>query len=156
MCILVVINSRLMKKIILVLISIFSFSGLNAQEEADKIVGTWQTGSGKGRIQITKYGDKFGGKLVWLREPLDENGNPKTDIKNPDPEKRKNLKLGLNNLLGFTYEGEGKYENGTIYDPENGKTYKCVMTLENETTLKVRGYVGITMIGRTDTWTRVK
>jgi uncharacterized protein (DUF2147 family) len=124
--------------------------------EANKILGLWQTGSGKGRIQITAYGEKFGGKLVWLREPLDETGHPKLDIKNPDPVKRKNPKIGLNNLLGFTYAGEGKYENGTIYDPENGKTYKCVMMLENDSVLKVRGYIGITMVGRTDVWKRVK
>src|SRR5688500_3608123 len=107
-------------------------------EEGDKILGLWQTGSGKGRIQITKYSDKYGGKLVWLREPNDESSKPKTDIKNPDESKRKNPRLRLNNLLGFTYEGGGKYENGTIYDPENGKTYKCVMELADENTLKVR------------------
>ncbi len=123
--------------------------------EADKILGVWQTGSGKGRIQITRYGDKYGGKLIWLREPNDKNGQPKRDDQNPDPAKRTNPKLGLNNLLGFVYEGDGKYENGTIYDPENGKTYKCVMTLENNV-LKVRGYVGFTLIGRTDVWTRVE
>ncbi len=149
-----------MKKIFVFLLSIVTFHFSNAQtasaEESDKILGIWQTGSGKGRIQITKYSDKFGGKLIWLREPLDEKGNPKLDIKNPDEYKRKNPKIGLNNLLGFTYEGKGKYENGTIYDPENGKTYKCVITLVDENTINVRGYVGITMIGRTDTWTRVK
>ena len=128
----------------------------SANAEASKILGLWQTGSGKGRILITQYGDKFGGKLVWLRDPLDANGKAKTDSKNPDPAKQKNPLIGLNNLLGFTYEGKGKYENGTIYDPENGKTYKCVITIDGDNTLKVRGYIGITMIGRTDTWTRVK
>jgi len=127
-----------------------------SSSEADRILGVWQTGSGKGRIHITRYGDKFGGKLVWLREPDDASGKPKLDEKNPDPEKRKLPKIGLNNLLGFNYAGSGKYENGTIYDPENGKTYKCVMQLENENTLNVRGYIGFTLIGRTDTWTRVK
>lgn len=129
---------------------------MTAQSEGDRILGVWQTGSGKGRISITRYGDKYGGKLVWLREPNDASGKPKVDDKNPDPAKRGAPKLGLNNLLGFTYEGDGEYENGTIYDPENGKTYKCVMTLENENTLKVRGYIGFTLIGRTDTWTRVR
>lgn len=146
-----------MKNLLIFLSSLVLFLSGNSQtSEGDKILGLWQTGSGKGRIQITKYGDKFGGKLVWLKEPNDAEGKPKTDKKNPDENKRKNPTLGLNNLLGFTYEGDGKYEGGTIYDPENGKTYKCVMTLENDNTLKVRGYVGITLIGRTDTWTRVK
>jgi uncharacterized protein (DUF2147 family) len=130
--------------------------GQSPTSEADKILGTWLTGEGKGKILITKYGEKYGGKIVWFREPNDENGNPKVDKRNPDESKRKNPTLGLSNLLGFTYEGKGKYENGTIYDPANGKTYSCVMTLENNDVLKVRGYVGITMIGRTDTWSRVK
>jgi uncharacterized protein (DUF2147 family) len=147
-----------MKRIILILSSflIYAFANGQSSAEADRILGLWQTGSGKGRIQITKYGDKFGGKIVWLKEPNDKEGKPKTDKKNPDESKRKNPTIGLNNLLGFTYEGDGKYENGSIYDPENGKLYKCVITMENENTLKVRGYIGITMIGRTDTWTRVK
>ena len=150
-----------MKKTLLAFFGILLCMGLHAQspasgKEADKILGLWQTGSGKGRILITAYSDKFGGKLVWLRDPLDAAGKAKTDNKNPDPAKQKNPLIGLNNLLGFTYEGNGRYVDGTIYDPENGKTYKCVMTLEGDNTLKVRGYIGITMIGRTDTWTRVK
>ena len=86
----------------------FSLHAQSGSADGDRILGTWQTGSGKGRILITKYGDKYGGKLVWLREPLDEKGNPKTDVKNPDESKRKNPKLGLNNLLGFTYSPLGR------------------------------------------------
>ncbi len=146
-----------MKSILLVMVFFFGSVQLHAQSaEADRVLGTWLVGSGKGHIKITKYGDKYGGKLVWMKEPNDASGNPKLDDKNPDPQKRKNTKLGINNLLGFTYEGNGEYGNGTIYDPENGKTYKCVMELVDDNTLKVRGYVGFTLIGRTDTWTRVK
>lgn len=143
-----------MKTLALVL-AMLAMPSLVAQSDGDRILGVWQTGSGKGRIKITRYGDKYGGKLVWLREPNDANGQPKLDDKNPDPAKRTQPKLGLNNLLGFTYDGNGEYEDGTIYDPENGKTYKCIMKLENDNTLKVRGYVGFSLIGRTDTWTRV-
>lgn len=146
-----------MKKILLVFTFLFSVYGFYGQTtEGDKIVGTWKTGSGKGHVQITKYGDKYGGKIVWLLNPNDASGKAKLDTKNPNEAKKKNTIMGLNNLLGFTYEGKGKYENGTIYDPENGKTYKCVMTLEGDNVLKVRGYIGFTLIGRTDTWTRVK
>ena len=147
-----------MKKITFLFTLIFATLVASSQTktlEADKILGVWQTGSGKGRIQITKYGEKFGGKIIWLKEPNDSNGNPKLDKKNPDDAKKKNTTLGINNLLGFSYEGKGKYENGTIYDPENGKTYKCIITMEGDNILKVRGYIGFSMIGRTDTWTRV-
>lgn len=143
---------------LLVLAGLLASPFLNAQDtrEGDKILGVWLTGEKKGRIQITRYGDKYAGKIVWLKEPNDENGRPKVDKRNPDPAKRNNPTLGLTNLLGFTYEGNGEYENGTIYDPANGKLYKCVMELENNNTLKVRGYIGFTLIGRTDTWTRVE
>jgi uncharacterized protein (DUF2147 family) len=142
--------------IFMVCLSILFKTEAQNNSEANKIIGLWQTGSGKCKIQITGYGDKFGGKLVWLREPLDAKGKPKLDDKNPDPAKKKNTKIGLNNLLGLTYEGQGRYENGTIYDPENGKTYRCVMNLQNDSTIKVRGYSGIITLGRTDVWKRIK
>jgi uncharacterized protein (DUF2147 family) len=141
---------------LLVLMLSVSTYAQKSSAEADKILGTWLTGNGKAHILITKYGDKYGGKIVWMREPNDENGKPKLDFKNPDESKRKNPKMGLSLLLGFTYDGDGEYENGTIYDPENGKTYKCVINIEGNDVLKVRGYVGFSLIGRTDTWTRVK
>ncbi|MBK9285920.1 MAG: DUF2147 domain-containing protein [Sphingobacteriaceae bacterium] len=146
-----------MKKITILFIALLSFGNIKSQNaEADKILGMWLTGSGKAHVKITTYGEsKFGGKIVWLKEPNRADGSVKKDDKNPDENKRKNNILGMDNLLGFTYAGKKSYEGGTIYDPENGKTYKCIMTLENENTLKVRGYIGITMIGRTDTWTRV-
>src|SRR3954468_3306918 len=142
-----------MKRIVIALFGfLFSIQALMAQSEADKILGTWMTGEGKAKILISKYGDKYGGKIVWLRDPNDENGKPKVDKRNPDVSKRTNPTLGLNNLLGFNYDGDGEYENGTIYDPANGKTYKCVMELEENHTLNVRGYIGVTLIGRTEVW----
>jgi uncharacterized protein (DUF2147 family) len=56
-------------------------------------------------------------------------------------------------LWGFKYKGANKWEGGKIYDPNNGKTYSCKMTLEGNT-LKVRGFVGISLLGRTTIWTR--
>ncbi|MBI2722357.1 MAG: DUF2147 domain-containing protein [Bacteroidetes bacterium] len=145
-----------MKKIISVLACFFTL-GVFSQTatDGDKIQGVWLSGSGKAHIKITKYGDKYGGKIVWLKEPNRADGSVKKDDKNPDKNKQSNPILGLNNLLGFTFEGDKTYEGGSIYDPENGKTYKCVITMEDANTLKVRGYVGIQMLGRTDTWKRV-
>jgi uncharacterized protein (DUF2147 family) len=148
---------NLKNTIILLVIFFFTFNSFaQTNQEADKIIGLWQTGSGKGRVQITKYGNKFSGKIVWLRDPNDAKGNPKLDSKNPDVNRQKNTTIGITNLLGFTYEGNSEYDNGTVYDPENGKTYKCIMTLENINSLNVRGYIGFSFIGRTDVWTRVK
>ncbi len=148
----------MLKKIFIYLLLSIPTLGLFSQtavNEGDKILGLWQTGTGKAKIKITKYGEKYGGKISWLKDPNRADGSQKMDDKNPDKLKQKNTILGLNNLLGFTFSGKKTYEGGSIYDPENGKTYKCIITLEDENTLKVRGYIGIQLLGRTDTWKRV-
>ena len=123
--------------------------------ESDKIVGIWEVGSGKARVKITKYGDKFGGKIVWLKEPTYSDGTKKVDKNNPDEAKRTIPLLGYNNLLGFSYKGKSEYDGGTIYDPENGNAYNCNISLKDDNTLEVRGYIGVSLFGRTDTWKRV-
>ncbi|MBU1821878.1 MAG: DUF2147 domain-containing protein [Bacteroidetes bacterium] len=123
----------------------------------DAMLGTWLTGSKKGHVQIYKQGNQYYGKIVWLKEPIDPKTNqPKTDVNNPDSKKKEQPLLGLVNLRGFTYEGGNVWEEGKIYDPENGKEYSCKITLRDKNTLDVRGYIGISLIGRTDTWVRVK
>jgi uncharacterized protein (DUF2147 family) len=61
--------------------------------------------------------------------------------------------MGLDILSGFKYGGGNIWQDGKIYDPKNGKTYSCKMTLEGNE-LKVRGYVGFSLLGRTTVWTR--
>lgn len=118
----------------------------------DPIEHVWYDAEKTGKIQIFKATDgKFYGKLVWLKEP-NRDGKPKTDIKNPDAARRNDPILGLQLLKGFSKEDEHHYEGGTVYDPKSGKTYSCKMTLNNKT-LEVRGYVGLSMFGRTTTWT---
>jgi uncharacterized protein (DUF2147 family) len=148
-----------MKKYIYLIMSILILNITKAQTtevaESDKIVGVWEVGSGKARVKITKYGDKFGGKIVWLKEPNYPDGTKKVDKNNPDESKRTTPLLGYNNLLGFSYKGKSEYDGGTIYDPENGNVYNCVIALKDENTLEVRGYIGVQLFGRTDTWKRV-
>jgi uncharacterized protein (DUF2147 family) len=129
--------------------------GVYAQN-ADACLGTWLTGSKKGHVQIYKQGDKYFGKIIWLKEPNDVGGKPKLDVKNPDDKLKSRPIMGLVNLNNFKYDGDNVWENGKIYDPENGKEYSCKMTLNNANQLSVRGYIGISLIGRTDTWIRVK
>lgn len=150
-----------MKKNVLKLVLIFSLfsvftSGSFAQtSEGDKILGVWEVGSGKARVKVTKYGEKYAGKMVWLLNPKYDDGTPKMDKNNPDESKRNVPLLGYTMLLGFEYTGDGKYENGTIYDPESGSTYHCEIKMTDENTLDVRGYIGVQMFGRTDKWKRV-
>ncbi len=125
------------------------------KKNPDAILGTWLTGEGNGKVEIYRNGEKFQGKIVWLKEPLDEKtGKPKTDINHPDKSIRNRPILGLVNLWGFSFNGRDKWENGRVYDPKNGKEYKCVITVKDPETIEVRGFVGITLIGRTDVWKR--
>ncbi len=145
-----------MKKKITVFIAIFFLfsSNANAQNKAEDIVGIWLTGGeDPAKIQIYKAGEKIYGKIVWLKNPSN-NGKQRLDNNNPDKKNQSNTIIGLVILKGFKFDGDDEWEGGDIYDPENGKTYSCYMYLKDMNTLKVRGYVGISLFGRTETWTR--
>jgi uncharacterized protein (DUF2147 family) len=122
----------------------------------DKVLGIWLVGNGKAKVKIEKEGKKYSGKIVWLKNPNDSAGQPRIDKNNPDASQRKNPILGITLLKGFEYDGDNQWIDGTIYDPENGKTYSCKITLKDQNTLEVRGYLGISMFGRTDVWKRQK
>ena len=146
-----------MKKIALLMFAFVSiiFSA-NAQKNADDIVGVWVTGSGKAHVKIDKVGNYYFGRVVWLKEPLNELGKPKLDKNNEDVTKRNKAIMGMQLVGGFEWKNDNLWENGNIYDPENGKTYKCKIDLENLNTMNVRGFIGISIFGRTDIWKRVK
>ena len=84
-----------------------------------------------------------------------DNGKPILDKNNPDAGKQTRPVLGLVILTGFRFDTDA-WDDGDVYDPEKGKTYSCTMTLKDKNTLKVRGYIGISLIGRTEVWTRVE
>lgn len=124
---------------------------------SDAVVGVWETGNGKARVKIDRQGDKFNGKIVWLREPLNEEGKPKVDKNNPDETLRSKPLLGYAMLKDFVFSSEEEqWDGGTIYDPESGSTYSCTMKLKDDNTLEVRGFIGVSLFGRTDTWKRVQ
>ena len=145
---------RLSYSIFIIIVALAPLS-LLAQSEADAILGVWESGSGKARIKIDRAGDKFNGRIVWLREPKDEAGNPKVDKNNPDETLRTKPLLGYSMLKDFEFAGEKVWEKGTIYDPESGSTYSCTITMTDENTLDVRGFIGVSLFGRTDVWKRV-
>lgn len=124
-------------------------------DDGDKLLGVWEPSHGKARVKITKVGNKYYGKIVWLREPNYPDGTKKVDKNNPDSKMHDTPLLGYTILKDFEYSGKNSWSDGTIYDPENGSTYSCTIKLTNENTIEVRGYIGVSAIGRTDTWTRM-
>ena len=125
------------------------------QDNPDAIVGVWKTGEGNAMVRVYKNGEKYQGKIVWLKEPNDpDTGKPKVDKNHPEENVRTRSLLGLINVWGFSYIEKDVWDNGSIYDPKNGSTYSCTIKMSNANTIEVRGYIGISLIGRTDTWTR--
>ena len=140
-------------KYILSIISILIVLSLQAQTKTDDIVGVWLTGGNKpAKIQVYKSGDKYFGKIIWLKYP-EENGRPKVDSKNPDKNKQSQPIIGIVILKNFKFE-EDEWNDGKIYDPESGKTYSCIISLKEKNVLKVRGYVGVSLLGRTEFWNK--
>jgi uncharacterized protein (DUF2147 family) len=143
-----------MKRFLLTIIPIFICITLSAQTTADDVIGIWLThGKNPAKIQIFKTGDRYFGKIVWLQFPL-RDGKPKTDIHNPDNNKQTRPIIGLVILNEFRFDGTDEWTKGEVYDPESGKTYSCTISFKNKNTLKVRGYVGISLLGRTEEWTK--
>lgn len=139
------------KMLILMLVSTMSNPSLLASQ-ADAILGVWLTEIEDAKIEIYKSSNKYYGRVVWIKEALDENGKPVVDKNNPDPKMQSNPILESNILIGFIYDNDGEWD-GKIYDPKKGETYTCKLWLEAGK-LKVRGYLG--WLFDTKTWSRVK
>ena len=118
-------------------------------DDSDAIVGLWVTADKDGYIEITRTGDVYEGTIVGGADETE-----RFDDRNPDPHMRDRPLLGLRIMYGFAYNDDNKWTGGRIYDPNNGKTYKCKLELNDDGTLRVRGYVGISLFGRTETWAR--
>ena len=120
-------------------------------------LGTWTNAEKKATFEIYKCGDKLCGKIATLAVPNDPaTGKPKTDTENPDAKLRGRPRLGMVFMQGFEYDDNNKWDDGKIYDPESGKTYSCYMKMMDANTMEVKGYIGFALIGRSQTWTRVK
>lgn len=133
-----------------------------SQSKADRICGLYYApdpDNGEGsqiKIYKTENG-KYEGKVVWMEFPNHPNGQPRRDVNNPDPSKRNQTNVGMVLIKDLTYnEAKDEWENGAVYNPLSGKMYRAFMKLESENKLKVRGYLGISLLGKTMIWTREK
>jgi uncharacterized protein (DUF2147 family) len=114
---------------------------------ANDITGLYWSPKKDAKIEIYQKGDRYFGKSVWIAKPRKDTKNPKETLKSREV-------LGIELLSNFSYD-VGTYSNGEIYDPESGKTYDCKMSLDGNK-LRVRGYIGISLFGRTEIFERIK
>jgi uncharacterized protein (DUF2147 family) len=127
----------------------FSAVASAADEKLAQAAGNWLTEPRDGIIQVTIAADgKLEGRIIGGNHP------GLTDDKNPDPARRKLVLRGQVILRDMKYGGDGNWSGGTIYDPKKGKIYKCQVELLAPGSLKVRGYIGIPLLGISQKWTR--
>lgn len=124
-------------------------------QSADAALGTWYSEGKESKVEVYKNGNQYFGRIVWVSR-TNSDGTPVVDVNNPDEKLRNHTIAGIVLMRNFKYAGKTLWEDGKIYDPKNGKTYSCKMTLVNKQQLDVRGYIGISLLGRTTTWTRVE
>ena len=143
----------MIKKLILFCCSVFILSISNGQ--IHKLEGEWYNEEKDAIITIEKEKDKsYSGYITWMKYPNDENGKPKTDPLNPDEGLRDRKRLGMKIMYNFEYDKDNDWDNGRIYDPKSGNTYRGTITMISKNRLDLRGYVGISWFGRTSYWTR--
>lgn len=138
---------KLIKTLAIFLLFVSSSKAQSVSKDA--ILGEWLSQEKDGKVLIFKQGEKYFGKISWGKT------TGRKDSQNPDASLRNRDIIGSTILKDFVFKGKN-WEDGTIYDPNSGKTYSCTMKLKNNDALEIRGYVGISLLGRTTLWTRVK
>lgn len=138
------------------LLAVVAATPARASSSTATPIGVWYAEGGAAKVGIEQCGEaKLCGRVLWLRSPLDEDGCPLRDVHNPDPALRGRQVEGLEVLRGLTQRAGGTWTDGSVYDPASGYTYRCQLTLDGNDRLRLRGYVGVPLIGRTTTWMRV-
>ena len=128
--------------------------------ESNGILGLWYTAEKDSKLEFFNCKDKICVRIAWLKEPnyTDSKegpvGTPKVDCNNPNPGWRKQPLLGLQIMEGFTAASDNRWENGVIYNPENGKKYSGKLHHVAPDRLVLRGFLGISLFGGNEVLTR--
>jgi len=149
----------------LVLVALLGVLASTASAQSPSVMGTWLTASGVAQVRIGPCPDSASGPIcglvVGLINPKGPDGNAvtpdmATDYRNPDPALRTRKVIGMPLIWGFKKTADpNAFEDGQIYNGENGKTYNANISLQPDGKLRLRGYVGTPMFGETQLWTRV-
>jgi uncharacterized protein (DUF2147 family) len=132
-------------------------SSTNAAPSADSndIHGLWmESKKQKVAVLIEDCDDRLCGRIYWLKKPLTSDGLIKRDPRNPDAALRDRPLCGLQTLSGFRRVNKNTWSEGQIYNPKDGRTFSSTIKLEDDGSLKIRGYVGVSLFGKTLIWQR--
>ena len=142
----------------IILVVWFVFPALCYAVEGDDILGEWVTEDRECRVEMFKKGHRYFGKIAAIKQPNylpgeinGMDGQPRLDSNNRNESLRSRPLVGIELMKDFRFDN-GKWNGGSIYDPKNGKTYNCEISLAEDGMLQVRGYVGVSLLGRTTVW----
>ncbi len=140
----------------LLLLALLVLGGWAYGQKADDIVGIWWNEEKDGRVEVFKKGDKYYGKIEFIKKNENPDGSsPKKDLNNPDEKLRDRVLMGTVILKDLEWDGK-EWEDGEIYDSKSGNTYSCFARLQKDGTLYFKGYIGFSLIGRSTIWTRYR
>jgi uncharacterized protein (DUF2147 family) len=149
----------------LVATAVLCVAATTASSQQGSVMGTWLTASGVAQVRIGPCPDAASGPLcgfvVGLINPKGPDGQvvaPEvaTDYRNENPALRSRKVIGMPLIWGFKKTADpNAFEDGKIYNGENGKTYNANISLQPDGKLRLRGYVGTPMFGETQLWTRI-
>lgn len=122
--------------------------------QANGVHGIWVDHTGQGAVEVYDCGPNLCGRVYWIKAPLDARGRHLTDKQNPDAAKRSKPMCGLQIIGNLVRRPDGTWDNGWIYNPEDGGTFNVEIRLHNADTLQVRGFLGIKLLGETFLWKR--
>lgn len=143
---------KMIRSALFALTIIFLTSFTNNPDE--ELMGVWWNTERDAKIEIYRCGEVLCGKVIWLRNPKDDDGNPVKDENNSNSQMKKREVMGMKVLEGFSFNGKDRWVNGEAYDPKSGKTYTSYISLKDKNTLELRGYIGTPLLGRTVIWKR--
>ena len=116
----------------------------------DDIFGEWWTEKKDGRIRFSKYRNgTYTGVLTWSKKP-------RPDTENDNPKLRSRSVVGIILMWGLRYDADGEFEDGDVYNPEDGNTYRFEAKVLDASTLKIRGYMGLSILGQSQIWKRYR
>ena len=145
-----------MKKLSILFLFIIIVTKAQSQSaKGDQILGVWLNEDKDAKVEVYNSGNKYFGKLIWGKEMYEADGKTsRKDVENKDEKLRSRNLKDLIMLTDFIYN-DGAWEEGEIYDPVSGNTYSCTIKLKGHK-LDLRGYIGISLFGRTTVWERVQ
>jgi len=125
-----------------------------SEPDPSGVLGFWMDPPKKLAVEIYPCGEQLCAKIVWLGKKYLKNGDYRRDRKNPDPALRQRSWCGIEVITGLKLKRDDYWKNGRFYYPKKGRTYDVDIKLKDDDRLELRAYLGIRLLGKSETWLR--